>query len=270
MKESMKIRHNFFAALLLISQLAFSIAIPEKPNPPRLVNDMAGMLSIEEASFIENKLVEFSRQTSTQIVVVTVKTLNGEDKAMVATEIGQKWGVGQKGFDNGIVLLIKEKTADSKGEVFIATGYGLEGVIPDATAKLIVENEILPQFRQGNYYGGVDSALNVLMKLSLKEFTAKEYEKKVGNKRAPFGALFIIVVIIFVIINIMSSANNVRRRTIGRDIPLWMLIGMLGSGSRRGGSFGDFSSGSGGFTGGGGFGGFGGGGFGGGGAGGSW
>lgn len=266
----MKIRHFIFIAFFLISQVLSAIIIPEKPNPPRLVNDLAGMLSGEQASALENKLAEFSRQTSTQMVVVTLKTLNGEDKAMVATEIGQKWGVGQKGFDNGIVLLVKEKTAESKGEVFIATGYGLEGIIPDATTKLIVENEIIPYFKQGNYYQGIDNALNTLMKLSLKEFSAKEYEKKAGRKKAPFGAIFIIVAIVFVIINMLGGANNVRRRSIGRDIPFWMLLGMMNSGSHKGGSFGNFSSGSGGFSSGGGFGGFGGGGFGGGGAGGSW
>lgn len=266
----MKIKqYIFFSLLIVLSQTGFSIVIPEKPNPPKLVNDFAGMLTNEEASALENKLVEFDNQSSTQIVVVTVKTLNGEDKAMVATEIGQQWKVGQKGFDNGIVLLVKEKTAESKGDVFIATGYGLEGVIPDATTKLIVENEIIPQFRQGNYYRGIDNAVNTLMKLSLKEFSAKEYEKKAG-KKAPFGAIFIVLVFIFIIFNGLSNAKNVRQRSMGRDIPFWVLMGMLGSGSKRSGSFGNFSSGSGGFSSGGGFGGFGGGGFGGGGAGGSW
>jgi uncharacterized protein len=260
-----------YLILIFCSQLLFSIAIPERPNPPKLVNDFAGMLSAEDASSLENKLVEYGKQTTTQIVVVIVNTLNNEDKSMVATEIGQKWGVGQKGFDNGIVLLIKEKTSDSKGDVFIAVGYGLEGVIPDATAKLIVENELLPYFRQGNYYQGIDNALTTLMKLSLGEFSAKEYNETASKKKSPYGAIFIIVVVLFIIINFIGSANNIRRRSIGRNIPFWMLLTMMGSGSGRGGSFGNFSSGSGGFSGGGSsFGGFGGGSFGGGGAGGSW
>jgi uncharacterized protein len=268
--KKMKKLHIVYFIILFSTQVLFSITIPEKPNPPRLVNDFASMLTSEEVNSLENKLVDYGKKTTTQIVVVIVNNLNGEDKSMVATEIGQKWGVGQKGFDNGIVLLIKEKTADSKGEVFIATGYGLEGVIPDATAKLIVENEIIPYFKQGNYFQGIDNALNILMKLSLGEFTAKDYNKNASKKSSPFGALFAIAVIFFIIINFIGGANNIRRRSIGRHVPFWLLLTMLGSGSRQSGSFGNFSSGSGGFSGGGGFGGFGGGGFGGGGAGGSW
>jgi uncharacterized protein len=233
-----------------------------------LVNDFAGLLTPQEVEIMENKLVGFSKSTTTQIVVVTLKSLNGEDKAMVATEIGQQWGVGQKGFDNGIVLLVKEKTAESKGEVFIAVGYGLEGVIPDATTKQIIENEVIPGFKAGSYYNGIDNALNTIMKLSLGEFTAKEYDKKVSKKGIPAGALFILIIIFFVIMNFIGNANRIRRSSIGRNLPFWLLLTMLGSGSRGGGgSFGSFSSGSGGFSSGGGFGG---GGFGGGGAGGSW
>jgi uncharacterized protein len=267
MKKSLLFLVLIFSVLSL-----FAITIPERPNPPKLVNDFAGMLSPQEADQMESKLVEFDKRTSTQIVVVTLKTLNDEDKAMVATEIGQKWGVGQKGFDNGVVLLVKEKTAESKGEVFIAIGYGLEGVIPDATAKLIVENEVIPGFRQGNYNAGIDSALNTIMKLSLGEFTAKDYDKKVSGKSNPAGSLIVVVLILFLIMRLIGGANNIRRNSIGRSVPFWLLLSMMGSGSRNSGSFGNFSSGSGGFSsgGGGGFGGFGGGGFGGGGAGGSW
>jgi uncharacterized protein len=264
MKKSLALAIFIFSSVII-----YGITIPEKPNPPRLVNDFAGLLAPQEVEAMENKLVEFSKSTSTQIVVVTLKTLNGEDRAMVATEIGQKWGVGQKGFDNGVVLLVKEKTAESKGDVFIAVGYGLEGVIPDGTAKLIIENEVIPGFRQGNYYGGIDNALNTIMKLSLGEFTAKEYDKKVSKKGIPGGTFFILIVIAFVILNFIGNANRIRRSSIGHNIPFWLLLSMMASGGSRsgGGSFGNFSSGSGGFSSGGGFGG---GSFGGGGAGGSW
>jgi uncharacterized protein len=250
----------------------YGITIPEKSNPPRLVNDFAGILSSQEAEIMESKLVEFSNRTSTQIVVVTLKTLNNEDKAMVATEIGQKWGVGKNGFDNGVVLLIKEKTAESKGEVFIAVGYGLEGVIPDATTKQIIQNEIIPNFKLGNYNAGIDSALNVIMKLSLGEFSAKEYEKKGEKKPNAGGAVIALIVVLFIVIRFLGGANRIRRNSLGKHIPFWLLLSMMASGSGNRGTFGDFSSGRGGFGGGdgGGFGGFGGGGFGGGGAGGDW
>ena len=80
--------------------------------------------------------------------------------------MGEKWGIGSEKFDNGILVLLKPKTSDSKGEVFIAVGYGLEGVVPDATAKRIVENEMIPMFRENNMYGGIEKATDVLIDLT--------------------------------------------------------------------------------------------------------
>ncbi len=264
--------------ILLISLLSvfnlLAIWIPEKPTPSRLVNDLAQVLSNTEVNLLEQRLLAFNDSTTTQIVIVTVPSLNGEDKAEVATEIGHKWGVGQKAKDNGIVILIKPKTSDSKGEAFIATGYGIEGVIPDAIADRIVENEMIPKFKQNDYYSGIDNAINIIMDLSLGEFSATEYEKRTSSNAIP-GGIFFLIILLFFFLNIVGNARKVSKRSIGRDIPLWILLSMLGSGSgsrshHKGSNWGSFSSGSGSFGGGGGFGGFGGGGFGGGGAGGSW
>lgn len=260
--------YSTFLIFLLFSFSVFAVWTPEKPAPPRLVNDLAGMLNTTEVQTLEQKLVDFANRTTTQIVIVTVPSLNGEDKAMVATEIIHAWGVGQRGKDNGIVILIKPKTIESKGEVQIATGYGLEGVIPDAIAKRIVENEIIPKFKQNDFAGGIDNAVNVLMQLSLGEFSAQEYEKKTKKDAVP-GGIFFLMVLLFFIFNFIGRARNVGRRSIGRNIPFWVLLSMLGSGGSSGSrghgdSWGGFSSGSGGF------GGFGGGSGGGGGAGGSW
>ena len=156
-----------------------------------------------------------------------------------------------------------------RGQVFIAPGYGLEGIIPDAIAKRIVDNEVLPNFKAGNYYKGIDDAVTVLMKLSLQEFTASEYEQQTSGEGSPLGIIVPLIVFLIIFGNIFGRASRMRRSSLGRSIPFWILLSMLGSGSRRGGGFGNFSSGSGSF-GGGGFGGFGGGSFGGGGAGGSW
>ena len=271
--DTMKTYYKLLLGIsLLISANLFAVQIPDKPYPPRLVNDFAGMFTRDEVNSLENKLVDFSNRTSTQIVLVTVNDLHGEDKAMFATEIGHEWGVGSAEFDNGIVLLIKPKTPSSKGEVYIATGYGLESVIPDAIAKRIVEHEIIPSFKAGNYYEGVNNALNTMMQLSLGEYSAKEYEKKTAEEVPP-GAIFGMIVLFFFFFSLIGRAGKLGRRSMGRNLPFWVLMSMmLGSGSRGGGSWGNFSSGSGSFGGGssGGFGGFGGGGFGGGGAGGSW
>jgi len=271
-KTSMMKKYSKLLLLtLLICTDLFAVKIPDKPYPPRLVNDYAGMFSQNEKTSLEQQLVDFSNRTTTQIVVVTLENLYGEDKAMVATEIGQKWGVGSANFDNGIVLLIKPKTPDSKGEVYIATGYGLEGVIPDAIAKRIVEHEIIPSFKAGNYYEGVEKALNTIQQLSLGEYSAKEYEEQIAKEEVPPGAIFGLLVLFFFFFGMIGRAGRLGRRSMGRNLPFWLLISMLlGSGSRGRGSWGNFSSGSGSFGSGGGFGGFGGGGFGGGGAGGSW
>lgn len=242
------------------------LAIPQKPVPARLVNDFTNTLSPAQQQAMESKLVDFGNSTTTQIVVVITNSFEGNDKAMYAYSIGEQWGVGNAQFDNGIVVLLKPKTGTESGEVFIAPGYGLEAVIPDAIAKRIVEKEMIPSFRQGNYYEGIDKALNVLMELSLKEYTAQEYQQKVNQKESVGGFIFLIIIALFILLSFFSKAGRVRKSSLGGgSIPFWLLLSMMSSGSRsHGGSFGNFSSG------GGSFGGFGGGSFGGGGAGGSW
>lgn len=258
---------------LFIGVSSFAQDIPDRPNPPRLVNDMAGVLSEREVNHIEGVLENFARQTSTQIVIVTVPSLNGYDSSDFAFQLGEKWGVGQKGKDNGVVVLFKPKTADSRGQVFVATGYGLEGIIPDAVANRdIVNAEMVPRFKQGDIYGGLAAGTQVIMDLASKEYTADEYHEKVSGTPADevgIGFLIFAIIIVIGIIRSRRSYYSGSRRG-SSSLPFWLLMGgMMGSGSHRG-SYGNFSSGSGGFGGGGGFGGFGGGGFGGGGAGGSW
>jgi uncharacterized protein len=158
--------------------------------------------------------------------------------------------------------------------VFIAQGYGLEGPIPDLTCSEIVDREILPSFRNGDYYGGLDRATNVIMKLARGEFSYSDYGRKSvkSSDKMPFWVPLIIIAVLAAMISGGKSNRNNRRITTG-GLPFWMLMSMMGGSSHRGGSFGGgFGGSSGGFGGGGGggFGGFGGGGFGGGGAGGSW
>jgi uncharacterized protein len=247
--------------------------IPEKPVPPRLVNDLAGILNPAESNRLEQRLVSFNDSTSTQISIVTVPSLDGYAPSDYAQRLGEKWGIGRKKLDNGVLILVKPKTPDSRGEIFIATGYGLEGVIPDITAAEIVDYEILPSFRNGDYYGGLVNAVNTLMDLARGEYTASEYSRRAGgesNEKSPglFGIIFIIIILLIIFRKRGSSGN---RKITGSGLPFWLLMGMLGSGNRsHRGSWGGFSGGGGFGRGGGGFGGFGGGSFGGGGAGGSW
>ena len=245
---------------------------PERPNPPKLVNDFTGFLKQDEVASLENKLEDFARKTSTQIAIVIVPTLNGHDKSDYAVSLAEKWGIGQKGKDNGILILVKPKKGNQRGEIFISTGYGLEGVVPDAIAKRIVEVEVIPEFKNGNYYQGLVNATNTLMSLTKGEFTAEEYAKAHGGSDSSVIGFFIFVVMI-IVFSLISRAQRAKQYTMGHTkTSFWtaFLLGSMMGGSYRG-HYNNFSSGSGGFGGGsGGFGGFGGGSFGGGGAGGSW
>ena len=250
--------------------------IPEQNRPPRLVNDFTGTLSSTQSARLEQKLVRFNDTTSTQITVVLVNSLAGYDKAQFADLLGEQWGVGQAGKDNGIVVLIKPKTSGERGEAFIAPGYGLEGAVPDAVAKRIVEEEMIPEFKRNDYYEGIEKGTNTLMALTAGEYTADEYMDRTSSGG---GAGFLIPFLIFIIIAAKLMSGRRRMHHYGgrsSSLPFWTALFLANQmGGRSGGKWNDFSSGSGsfgGFGGGGGssFGGFGGGSFGGGGAGGSW
>ena len=240
------------------------LPVPDKPGS--WVNDYAGVFSSSEAAALDRKLNEFEYRTSTQIFVVTLDNNDGYPASMLAPMIGERWGVGQKGKDNGIIVLVDMQAHD----VFISTGYGNEEYVTDALAKRIVEHEIIPNFKAGNYYAGIDKATDVLISLLDGKFTAEQYRKQTssGGGSAIGGIIFLIILFSLIFRNSRNNTGMGRRRS---NLPLWIALGML-SGGRHSGSWGNFSGGSGGF-GGGGFGGFGGGGggsFGGGGAGGSW
>jgi uncharacterized protein len=235
---------------------------PEPSQPPRLVNDFAGMLSTGQQQALETKLVQFDRQTSTQIAVVTVDDLQGLDVSDYAARLFDRWGIGRQGSDNGILILAKPKTADSNGRVFIATGYGLEGVVPDALAGRIVDYDILPAFRTGDYYAGLDSATNTLMGLTRGEFTAQEYLDRSNNPKGSAGPM-VMLLLLFVFL-IWFFRRRPPRGNSGSSTGGGMIPPIFFGGGPGGGGFGGFSGG------GGGFGGFGGGRSGGGGAGGSW
>lgn len=240
--------------------------IPDRPNPPRLVVDYTATLSQDEINALENKLVRFNDTTSNQILVVLTPSFNGYSKEQFATGIGDKWGVGQSDLDNGIVIVVRPKTSSVQGDVFISIGYGLGGAIPDITAGQIIDYEMLPHFKQNDYYGALDAATSVLMELSAGEYSSDEYAKKHNNLWS-FLPFLIFMIIFFIIGRIGRRSRTIGGKPMSPWTAFW-LGGMMGSGGS--GSWGGSSGGGFGGGGGGGFGGFGGGGFGGGGAGGSW
>ena len=240
---------------------------PEKPKSQDiLVHEYYDFLNDQEERMLNDKLVKFARETSNQIVVVVVDDLCGYDPARFAFDIGEKWGVGQSKFDNGVVVLVKPTGGQGQRKTFIAVGYGLEGVIPDLTAKQIVDQELIGNFKNGQFYKGLDEGTDVLMSLAIGEFNSEEY----GQADAPSPAV-LLVPLLFIIFMVWIFFRSVRKYANTNNVSFWVAMMLMNQASRRhNGSWGGFSSGSGGFGGGGGFGGFGGGGFGGGGAGGSW
>lgn len=269
-------RKRFLLLPLLFSAVLFTVqgqTLLPRPEPSRLVNDFAGILSSGELQALENKLVAFDDSTSNQIAVVIVSDLQGYDRSDFAYRVARDWGVGQGDFNNGLLVLVKPKTASSNGQVFIATGYGLEGAIPDIACADIIDREIIPRFRENDYYGGIDAGTNVLMALAAGEYSYDNYAGGQSSGAIP-GVIIFLVILFFIIIVSAGSSNNKHFRKSGpSNLPLWLLLSMMGGGRSHSGSWGGFSGGSGGggfSRGGGGFGGFGGGSFGGGGAGGSW
>lgn len=252
---------------LIFSLPAIAQDIPDPMSPPRLVNDFTQTLSPQQLQQLEQKLVAFDDSTSTQIAVVFIRSLEGYDVNQYGAELAEKWGIGQQDTRNGVVLL----TSVDDRKVSIQVGYGLEPVITDALSKLIIEEDIIPSYRNGDYFRGVDLATDNLMQLAIGEFPAKLKEAQNRGER-PFNPIVLapFVVILLVIISRFRRASQFGARS-GRDSPVvfWDMPGRhhrgyWGSFNSGGGSFG------GGSGGGGGFGGFGGGSFGGGGASGSW
>lgn len=245
--------------------------IPDPMQPPRMVNDFSVLLDPGNRDILENKLQSFYYQTSTQIYVVILDDLAGYDIADFTFQLGEKWGVGTKEKDNGIVILLNPSPDRRHGNVFIATGYGLESAVPDAIANRIVDYEMIPFFREQKYYEGLEEATNTIIDLTRGEYTADEYLQRHETTDTFVPAFIIFAIILIVVFSVVGKTRSARRYAMGHGIPFWVALTLLG-GSRNThrGSFGRFSSGSGGFGGFGGFGGGGGGSFGGGGAGGSW
>ncbi|TLV00538.1 TPM domain-containing protein [Dyadobacter luticola] len=234
--------------------------IPPKPNPPRLVNDFASQLSEGEKASLEQKLVAYNDSTSSQITIVIVKTTGDYPIADYAFKLGREWGVGQKDKDNGIALL----WAATDRKVFIATGEGLEGAIPDAIAKRIISTVIIPQFKNNQFYAGLDQGVDMIFKYATGEYKADPKTDNGGDSGSPFLTFGIILVIILIIIfrNRRGGRGGGGLGNFGGPI-IWPYTTHSGSGSFSG----NWGGGGGG---GGGFGGFGGGSFGGGGAGGDY
>lgn len=238
--------------------------MPPKPSDEtHLVWQFTPLLDQGEEQQLDTKLAAFAQRTSNRIAIIIVDTLCGLEPVDYAVAIGRAWGIGGAEFNNGVVLLVKPNGGKGRRHVFIAPGHGLEGAIPDLACKRIVEEQLLPRFKEGRYAQGLDDAVSTLMQLAEGEISAESYSKP----RVPWVP--IVAVILFFVLIIFLKAGQTRRYAAVNGIDFWVAWTLLNQATRSSrGSWGGFTGGGGG--GGGGFGGFGGGSFGGGGAGGSW
>lgn len=261
--------------LLFISvgiSTVFGQQIEKRPNPPVAVNDFANMLEPFQREALEQKIRNYNDTTSTGIVIITVPSLQGYDIAEVALKYMRTWGPGEKGKNNGVIILVSK--GDHKAR--IETGYGMEGVLPDILCKQIIDERMIPFFKNNDYYAGFDNAVDAIIQAAAGEYkvdpNAKLKDKFSIGKLIPVIILFIII-IFFISSRGGGGGGSYMSRRGSRsfmDALPWFLLGnMMGGGGRGGGGFGGGGFGGGGF-GGGGFGGFGGGSGGGGGASGGW
>ena len=246
--------------LFVIVKFGFCQVLPEAPKPQKLVNDFAGLLNSQEKDNLEKKLVLFDDSTSNQIAIVTVNSLSGDEISDFTIKLFQKWKIGSAKNNNGVLILISKP--DRKA--FISVGNGLEPVITDALSRRIIEIDMIPNFKLGNYYKGLDLATTHLMQIAKGEFHIVKPQNSQTGKG--FNLIFIVIIIIVLILLFTRGGGSQQIGRNGTGSPFWFLLGAMmnsGGGSSwgdRGGSSGE----------GGGFGGFGGGSTGGGGAGGSW
>jgi uncharacterized protein len=239
--------------------------IPEKPSLQTSVYDYAKVLSDSEKQQLEEKLVRYSDSTSTQIVVVTIDNFKGEDIGILAPKWGHEWGVGQAKEDNGVFILLSKE--DRK--IWIAPGYGVEDKLIAGTTGEIVRNVIVPEFKAGSYYNGLDKGADAIFDVLKGKYKGSR-KNGLKNGVSPFVILLVLFVIVLIIVSSVkgNGKGNGRGGGMMRSPSLLDIIVLSSLGRNSGGGFG---GGFGGSSGGGGFGGgFGGGGFSGGGAGGSW
>jgi uncharacterized protein len=255
-----------YVFLFLNSGFLFAqFTIPEKPSFQTSVYDYASVLSAQEKAQLEQKLIKYSDSTTTQIVVITIESLKGEDVSQLATKWGQTWGIGGTAKDdNGVIILL----AKAERKIAINPGYGLEDRLTAGTGGEIIRNIIVPEFKGGSYYQGLDKGTDALFDVFKGKYKGERKQNK--GKDFPILPIIIIIIIVLVLLSKNKGGGNSGNRGGGggpnlMDIILLSSLGRGGGGGFGGSSGGGFGGGGGGFGGG-----FGGGGFSGGGSSGGW
>ncbi|WP_035651877.1 YgcG family protein [Flavobacterium sp. ASV13] len=249
-------------AFFICNTIFAQFDIPKKPDFQTSVYDYANVLSSSEKTQLEEKLVRYSDSTSTQIVVITIESLKGEDIGILTPKWAQEWGIGQAKEDNGVLILL----AKAERRIWISPGYGLEDRLTAGIGGEITRNIIIPEFKAGSYYRGLDKGADALFDVFKGKYKGERKQSK--GKDFPIFPFIVIVVIVLILLSRNKRGGGGNSGNSGGGPSLLDVIILSNLGRSGGGGFGGFGGGS---SGGGGFGGgFGGGGFSGGGSGGSW
>ncbi len=266
--------HNYKKILhfiLILSSIFFyqnihaQFDIPKKPSntsEQTSVFDFGAILNNTEKEHLERKLIQYADSTSNQVVVITIPTLKGENIGLLTPQWAHEWGIGQKGKDNGVLVLL----AKEERKIWISPGYGVEDRLTAGIVGEIIRNEIIPEFKKDDYFAGLDYGTDAIIKALSGKY--KNDQPKNTDDSPNFQFIFFIAFIILLIILSKRGGGKGGGGKYRSEPDLFDMITIGRAGRSFGGGFG--GGGSGGFGGGGFGGGFGGGGFSGGGAGGSW
>lgn len=224
--------------------------LPDPMRPLRMVNDFSNVFSSQQQASLEDKLRNYHNQTTVQIYVVTVNTLGGDAPYNYAARLGEKWGIGQKGKDNGVLILIKPKTKEERGDVFIAPGYGLEAMLNDAYCGRIIDNTMMPSLKNNDYYTATDNAIDAIINRISEEGTADESGIINQHVQGDSSSTWVDALIACILLPLFIICMVIFPRF--RAVVFYILLLLMKSGGGRGGGGGSFGGGGGGRFGGGG------------------
>lgn len=212
--------HGFFS---------YALADQHFPQPTGYINDYAHLLTPEQANNLNQQLRAFDQKTSNQIVVATFTSLNGNSLEDFSVHLAQAWKIGTKQHDNGVLVLIIKDSHDIRIEV----GYGLEGVLTDATSSMIIQHDIVPSFKQGDFAQGIQNGVTAIMLATQGEYKGSGEMGSASNSNG-----FLFFVLLFLLLHIIAASfryNRIRGTSEDRGWWTFLLFLLLSNGSGRGG-----------------------------------
>lgn len=249
-----QLRQPLLAVIIFFGLASGLVSALDVPPLRGRVNDYAKAMTQDQARTLESRLAQFEQETGHQVAVLTIPTLDGEDIEGFSIRVAENWKIGKKGFDNGVILVVAVKDRRLRLEV----GYGLEGVLPDAIAKTIISDYIVPHFRAQDYAGGIVAGIDAVLKVIKNEPLPESARKKERNQGSELNsiAMFAITLAVFGLMAFASTGNRRRNnmwatRGRHRGPTIFGGPGGFGGGGFGGGSGGGFGGGGGGFGGGG-------------------